>query len=40
MVDAFVKISGSIFVGGLGLLLFAIGIVIVLVIFDEFKKRR
>jgi hypothetical protein len=39
MVDALIKISGSIFMSGLGLFLFGIGMVIVFLMYDEAKKR-
>ena len=39
MIEGLVKIAGSIFVGGAGLILIGLGIVVLLVIVDEFRNK-
>ncbi len=39
MIEGIVKIAGSIFVGGVGLILVGLGVVIMLVIVDEFRNK-
>jgi len=39
MIDGLVKITGSLFVGGVGLFLIAIGSVIIMILLEEIRKR-